>query len=477
MQKDNHTPDWWKGDWLVPMPKVMNPTEKDLRPLMMVEVLRKAWYSFSIKKMWVFLEKHKLIQINQFAYRRDREGPIAQAIMASILEEAAKTESSIVTSSWDEVHGFDNVTTNSSKISMYAKGLPIGFINHLADLDKDGHVYVRTPLAHHIWATELAKNPELTIAEIRNKHSDLTKVQCNKGIAQGDLDSCLRYIIFKDLTLISLKDDPKREKIYIRGTAGLIHEVIDLCYADDLVTFSGTVAGQQRKANIIGAITQIFNLQINVAKLRTAACNFGNEQSIPAKATLAINDGSGTITNIPLPADSEFKQLGFTRTISANRRFCDMEQFKQAKQIITVMCNTIQKKNASSTTKLLTVQLKLFTKIKYIINSSSWTLARLRELDVPINKNYRHCSKNMHSFPTELLYAKPPGLNFEQLSDAGIISKYALILRGLKYEKGINQYIHGFFQRAARFCGLSVCRGEYYTSNITHNNIIFCPLY
>ena len=40
---------------------------------------------------------------------------------------------------------------------MYAKGLPVGFINHLADLDKDGHVYVRTPLAHHIWATELAK--------------------------------------------------------------------------------------------------------------------------------------------------------------------------------------------------------------------------------------------------------------------------------------------------------------------------------
>jgi hypothetical protein len=60
-----------------------------------------------------------------------------------------------------------------------------------------------------------------------------------------------------------------------------------------------------------------------------------------------------------------------------------VKQFKQAKQIITVMCNTIQKKNASSTTKLLTVQLKLFTKIKYIINSSSWILAQLRELDVP----------------------------------------------------------------------------------------------
>ena len=51
MQQDNYTSEWWKGRWLVPMPKVINPTIKDLRPLMMVEVLRKAWYSFSIKKM------------------------------------------------------------------------------------------------------------------------------------------------------------------------------------------------------------------------------------------------------------------------------------------------------------------------------------------------------------------------------------------------------------------------------------------
>ena len=64
MQSENHTPDWFTYRWLVPIPKVPNPTEKDLRPLMMVEVMRKAWYSFSIKKMWLFLEKHKLIQKN-----------------------------------------------------------------------------------------------------------------------------------------------------------------------------------------------------------------------------------------------------------------------------------------------------------------------------------------------------------------------------------------------------------------------------
>ncbi len=38
----------------------------------------------------------------------------------------------------------------------------------------------------------------------------------------------------------------------------------------------------------------------------------------------------------------------------------------------------------------------------------------------------------------------------------------------MKYENSINQYIHGFFHRAARFCGLSLCRGEAFT--LQHNS-------
>jgi hypothetical protein len=79
----------------------------------------------------------------------------------------------------------------------------------------------------------------------------------------------------------------------------------------------------------------------------------------------------------------------------------------------------------------------------------------------------------MHSFPTELLYSKAPGLNLDQLSDTGILSKLALILRGLKYEKSINQYIHGFFHRAARFCGLSLCKGEAFVLQYTPQHYHF----
>jgi len=167
-----------------------------------------------------------------------------------------------------------------------AKGIPANQADHLADLDKHGYVYVRTPLAHHTWATEMAQNPHLTMAEIRKTNKDLSYVLRDKGIAQGDLDSCMRYIIFKDITLVTLLNDPQREKIYIRGSAGILHEVIDICYADDLTTFSVTVAGQQRKADIIGNFAQIFNLKINIVKLRAAGCNFGMEDMIQKNATI-----------------------------------------------------------------------------------------------------------------------------------------------------------------------------------------------
>ena len=103
------------------MPKKPNPTEKDLRPLMMVEVLRKAWYSFGVKIIWKFLEENKIISINQFAYRKNYEACIAQLMMVAILEETAETASSITAASWDEERAFDNVSIASSIISMIAK--------------------------------------------------------------------------------------------------------------------------------------------------------------------------------------------------------------------------------------------------------------------------------------------------------------------------------------------------------------------
>ena len=43
LDANQHTPECWKLKWLILMPKAPSPSPKDLRPLMLVETLRKVW--------------------------------------------------------------------------------------------------------------------------------------------------------------------------------------------------------------------------------------------------------------------------------------------------------------------------------------------------------------------------------------------------------------------------------------------------
>jgi len=51
LDQEHHTPDFWRKNWLVPMPKNSDPTLAELRPLMLIEVSRKLWCSFGINSI------------------------------------------------------------------------------------------------------------------------------------------------------------------------------------------------------------------------------------------------------------------------------------------------------------------------------------------------------------------------------------------------------------------------------------------
>ena len=120
------------------------------------------------------------------------------------------------------------------------------------------------------------------------------------GTPQGDTISCLTWTVFENICLATLRQDTGRIKLYIRGPDGTIHEAADLCYADDLVTVSPTLAGMQRKVDIIGAVSQALHLRISIKKLRQLAVNFGQQPLLPTQCTLEINDGTGKKTALPV---------------------------------------------------------------------------------------------------------------------------------------------------------------------------------
>ena len=99
------------------MPKAPNPTLEQLRPLMLIEVLRKVWCGFNVSTVWKFLEKHKVLEDIQFAYRRNREAGVAQLCVRNAIEEAQETESALLVGSYDKYRAFDSLSRSAMKLS------------------------------------------------------------------------------------------------------------------------------------------------------------------------------------------------------------------------------------------------------------------------------------------------------------------------------------------------------------------------
>jgi len=123
LEESKTTPLHWKNKALIPMPKATNPSLEQLRPLMLIEVLRKVWCSFSVNTVWAFLEKHKVLEDIQFAYRRNREAGVAQLCVRNAIEEAQESESAILLGSYDKYHAFDSLSRGVMKLAFSIVGL------------------------------------------------------------------------------------------------------------------------------------------------------------------------------------------------------------------------------------------------------------------------------------------------------------------------------------------------------------------
>jgi hypothetical protein len=331
LEAEGTTPLHWKNKGLIPMPKAPNPSLEQLRPLMLIEVLRKVWCGFSVNTVWNFLERNHVLEEIQFAYRRNREAGVAQLCLRNAIEEAQESESAILLGSYDLYHAFDSLTRAAMKLSFNIVGLTATAAAKLVDTEKDSRVTVLTPIARHHWATKYTR----TLHRGEASASEPSFFIPFKGTPQGDTISCLTWTVFENICLATLCKDPGRVKLYIRGADGLIHEAADLCYADDLNTISPTLQGMQRKADIIGGIAEALHLKISIKKLRQIAVDFGSQALIPKPCSLDVNDGTGKIESVTIPPKGPFDQLGYKYSVGVypvNQR-PDLDQFIRLKII------------------------------------------------------------------------------------------------------------------------------------------------
>ena len=167
------------------------PLPKDLRPLMLLETLRKVWCGFAVTKVWKFLEGHHLLESTQFAYRKKHEAGIAQLQLTNAIEEAAESGSSIYVSSFDLVHAFDSISHNIIKLSLASLGMSDTAAHKMVNIEAGSSVTVRTPLAHAHWATSLAHTTRQRRDSARIKLTAPTAFNPERDIPQGNTASCM----------------------------------------------------------------------------------------------------------------------------------------------------------------------------------------------------------------------------------------------------------------------------------------------
>ena len=117
MWPSRHTPGWWKNRWLVPLAKPGLPqTPKNLRPICLVEVMRKLWMSITINRIKTVWEKHGILDESQHGFRGKRGTDSALLCVINELERARSEHSTRLFCIYDCQRAFDNPSSNAQKL-------------------------------------------------------------------------------------------------------------------------------------------------------------------------------------------------------------------------------------------------------------------------------------------------------------------------------------------------------------------------
>ena len=135
--------------------------QSDTRPISLLEVLRKLWNSFFMKKVNNFLARYKIPNTAQCAYWAKLGTDTASLELINALEATQSVEGIIGVMSFDFTRAFDSVSKTVIRISLARFGINPKLIDYLFEQDMAGTVLIRSPLTMQL-LTDLSSTSGLT---------------------------------------------------------------------------------------------------------------------------------------------------------------------------------------------------------------------------------------------------------------------------------------------------------------------------
>jgi len=290
------TPERWTARWLVVIPKKQEdiPNVSNMRPLILVEAIRKIWCKLLLHRILTVWGKHNALHRYQHGFIRGRNTMTASTLFINTLEDAIEKGQPLHTCTWDITKAFDSVSKNVMKLAWTRLGVPDDWVQWIVGMDEKGTTTVRTPHAVDIWNKRGASGLSRR-SRPRKKHSHnvYDKFRCPgtvprqdtedyqqeatgpgfhavRGTGQGDVTSPTCWAAIFDILLTALHMDIQHTRMgqHVSSEANLGYAEGETAYADDLLSCARTPEALQRKADIVSTFCLIMGIQLSTSKLR-----------------------------------------------------------------------------------------------------------------------------------------------------------------------------------------------------------------
>ena len=418
-----HIPSNWQARELALLPKKPNSiTLSEMRPLMLLEVIRKHWLHLILKPISTFLNQQALICPYQVGGipNSGTEDAILQLINS--LEDSAERAENIEVLAFDKAKAFDSPGRICGiSLAWQRMGLPHDIADYIADCDNSNQIFPRTPY----YLSSNSKHPSLAF------HAAM-------GTPQGCSSASLSYLVVEDIILSTFQSQLHSIDPYLaRDPTGLLFHQPPTQFVDDTYVFCRTIKGAQNAINLLQTAEPLLNIRINPTKTR----HFSLHWSPPTKntdpqfrllqptPTLHAYAQNGTpISIIPIPLSTPTRVLGafispdlssdYVRTIKA--------QIKRIKI-------TIAKKNASLATIWSVLKTSVYPKFTYILKFTNLSMHDLDAISGPFRDLIRRKANASH-LPNAILFGgacSPYSLPYHDLMHHTLKDKESTMLRML----------------------------------------------
>ena len=367
------------------------PKLSDLRPLMLIEVLRKHWCTHIATTIKGVLYKHKALNDSHHGYIAGRGTGTASILHINLSEDAEEKTTALHRSSFDLRNAFGSVLNPAIDWCQRRLGIPQAVTRFMASMEEHGTTVVKSEYAKHVW--ELlpygcvhTDGVYPTTAQAPLPDSvQISSFSAERGIGQGNPASPDQYNYHDDVikTGMSILDEDAKPTL-VGSEDNEVFEQPDNGYADDMESASHSEELIQEKAELFSAFNIVLGLQFSPDKIRRLLQDYLPKRLRTQASHMTIYITGWIPQRIPIATTGSSVYLGGIYDLD-NSYSSAMEHMVE---VAKLHCDAIKHSHFSADSKILVATTSTVNKLRYTWETSSRDHKQAQRIDAILDGGF-----------------------------------------------------------------------------------------